>query len=58
MKALIRFPNESCYDEADIDMSLFSMTSDWPDEMFGWYKGNLIAIKKQNKSEEGSIIKK
>jgi hypothetical protein len=55
MKVFIRLPNESCYDEVDIDMSLFTVTSDWPDEMFGWYKGNLIAIKKQNKSEEGSI---
>lgn len=50
MKVFVRFPNESVYDEIDIDMSQFSMTSDWTDEMIGWYKGNLIAIKKQNKS--------
>ena len=50
MKMLIRFPNESAYDEVDIDMSLFTITSDWGDEWFGWYGGNLIAIKKQNKS--------
>jgi hypothetical protein len=50
MKVLVRFPNESTYDEIDVNMDLFTMTSDWPDEMFGWYEGNLIAIKKQNKS--------
>ena len=42
----VRFPNESEYFEVKIDIDLFNRTKEFEDEVFGWYKGNYICIKK------------
>jgi hypothetical protein len=45
-EVLVRFPNESEYIKITINWDEFTITSEFSDEYFGWYKGGLIAIKK------------
>jgi hypothetical protein len=45
-EALVRFPNESCYEKISIDLSQFNADKSFSDETFGWYKGTYIALKK------------
>jgi hypothetical protein len=45
-EALVRFPNESCYEKISIDLSQFNADKSFSDETFGWYKGTYISIKK------------
>jgi hypothetical protein len=47
VKKKIRLPNESMYDEIYIDMDEFRPANDYHDEIFGWYRANYIAIKKE-----------
>jgi len=43
---LVRFPNESEHYEMPLDMSLFKVIIEFNDEIFGWYDGSCISIKK------------
>ena len=45
-KMLVRFPNESFFEEVSIDMNKFKLEKEFVDEMFGWYGGLYISIKK------------
>jgi len=45
-KVLVRFPNESHYVLIDIDWGDFTLISDFPDEIFGKYRGITISVKK------------
>jgi hypothetical protein len=45
-KMLVRFPNESFFEEMLIDMDKFKLEKEFDDEMFGWYNGLFISIKK------------
>jgi hypothetical protein len=42
----VRFANESCHRVIPIDITEFEPRKDFKDEVFGWYKGVYIAIKK------------
>jgi hypothetical protein len=42
----IRLPNTDEYVEMEIDMTKFVKEFDTDTEIFGWYEGNYIAIKK------------
>ena len=42
----VRLPNETNYQEIKIDIDLFNLTREYEDEVYGWYKGNYICIKK------------
>ena len=46
-KMLVRFPNESFFEEVSIDINKFKLEKEFDDEMFGWYYGVYICIKKQ-----------
>lgn len=43
---LVRFPNESTYEEVKLDLDFFNLSSESTDEVFGRYKGTHIFIKK------------
>ena len=45
-KLWVRFPNESEHQEIDIDVDQFERRIEFDTEVFGWYEGNYIAIKK------------
>jgi len=45
-KISVRFPNESYYDEVSIDLNKFDVTNVFDHEIFGWYNGTAISIKK------------
>jgi hypothetical protein len=45
-KVLVRFPNESDPVEMLIDLTLFKPEKEFDTEVFGWYDGTYIAIKK------------
>jgi len=42
----VRFPNESEYQEIKVDMDKFERRSECDVEVFGWYDGTYISIKK------------
>lgn len=42
----IRLPNTDNYVQAELDMSKFTQDRETDIELFGWYEGNYIAIKK------------
>jgi hypothetical protein len=43
---LVRFPNESFFEEVLIETSEFQVVNEFEDESFGWYKGIYISLKK------------
>ena len=43
---LVRFPNESYWDEMKIDLSKFKQENEFDHEVFGWYEDIYISIKK------------
>ena len=45
-KVKVRFPNESYFEEMEINMSEFKPSTDFDDEVFGWYGDIYISIKK------------
>jgi hypothetical protein len=45
-KVLVRFPNESFFEEMLIDMGKFKLEKEFDDKMFGWYGEIYISIKK------------
>jgi hypothetical protein len=45
-KMLVRFPNESFFEEKYIDMNKFKPNKEFNDEIFGWYGDIYISIKK------------
>ena len=45
-KVLVRFPNESFFEEIFIDMNKFNPEKEFNDEIFGWYGDLYISIKK------------
>ena len=45
-EVLVRFPNETEYIPITINWNEFSITVEFSDEYFGWYKGGIVAIKK------------
>jgi hypothetical protein len=45
-KTLVRFPNESFFEELSIDFEKFEVSNEFPHEIFGWYDGTAISIKK------------
>lgn len=45
-KIHVRFPNESIYDEVLIDLEKFEISNEFEHEIFGWYNGTAISIKK------------
>lgn len=45
-KAWVRFPNESFFEEINLDLSEFKAEKDFDNEVFGWYKGTYISVKK------------
>ena len=46
-KSWVKFPNESFFEEIQIDLSQFVPEKEFSDEVFGWYKGKTyISIKK------------
>jgi hypothetical protein len=45
-KVNVRFPNESFFEEIEINMSEFKPTTEFDDEVFGWYGDIYISIKK------------
>ena len=47
MKHMIRFPNESCFQEASIDISKFKPEMYFENETFGWYGDIYISILKK-----------
>jgi hypothetical protein len=49
-KVLVRFPNESEYQELIINLDNFEKKNEFGDEIFGWYDGTYIAIKKDTLS--------
>jgi len=42
----VRFPNEGAYQEVELDIDKFERRNEFDDEVFGWYDGTYIAIKK------------
>lgn len=45
-KILVRFPNEDYFDDVKIDLEKFEVSNEFPHEIFGWYDGTAISIKK------------
>jgi hypothetical protein len=45
-KSWVRFPNESCFEEINLDPSEFKPVEDFQEESFGWYKGIYISVRK------------
>jgi hypothetical protein len=45
-KVKMRFPNESNFEDVVIDMKHFEPVNHFNDEVFGWYKGTYISLKK------------
>lgn len=43
---LVRYPNESNHNLMKIDLDDFERRIEFDDEVFGWYKGDYISIKK------------
>lgn len=43
---LVRFPNTDFFEEFLIDISKFKPQNEFQDEIFGWYDGTYISIKK------------
>lgn len=47
-KSWVRFPNESFFEEVQLDLSRFKPEKEFDDEIFGWYDDSIyISIKKQ-----------
>jgi hypothetical protein len=45
---LVRFPNEYFFTNLDVDLSKFRLDKEIGDELFGWYEGIYICIKKED----------
>lgn len=45
-KVLVRFPNESFFVEIDVNISDFIPEKVFENEVFGWYKGLYVSIKR------------
>jgi len=45
-KSWVRFPNEICFEEINLDLSEFKPVKDFHGEVFGWYKGIYISVRK------------
>jgi hypothetical protein len=45
-KQMVRFPNESIPFEIELDMDEFHLEKDFGDELFGYWRGVYISIKK------------
>jgi hypothetical protein len=45
-KVGVRFPNESFFEEIEINIVNFKPDKHFSDEIFGWYNGTYISIKK------------
>lgn len=45
-KVFVRFPNESFFVEIEIDFKDFKKSQEFDTEIFGWYNGLYISIKK------------
>jgi hypothetical protein len=45
-EALVRFPNESYFEDVTIDMNEFKPEQEFKDETFGWYKNTYVSISK------------
>lgn len=45
-KILVRLPNEDYFDYVKIDLEKFEVSNEFPHEIFGWYDGVAISIKK------------
>jgi len=45
-KQMVRFPNESIPFEIELDMNEFHLEKDFGDELFGYWRGVYISIKK------------
>ena len=45
-KISVRFPNESVYEDINIDLEKFTISNEFAHEYFGWYDGSAIALKK------------
>jgi hypothetical protein len=45
-KILVRFPNESNYEEANLNLEKFEISNEFEHEYFGWYDNTAIALKK------------
>lgn len=45
-KISVRFPNESFFEELSINLEKFEVSNEFPHEIFGWYNGTAISIKK------------
>jgi hypothetical protein len=45
-KSWVRFPNESCFEEINLGLSEFKPVEDFQEEVFGWYKGIYISVRK------------
>ena len=45
-KQMVRFPNESTPIEIDLDINEFQLEKDFGDEVFGYWRGVYISVKK------------
>lgn len=45
-KLLVRLPNETIYDEINLDLEKFEISNEFDHEFFGWYDGTAISLKK------------
>ena len=45
-KQMVRFPNESTPVEIDLDINEFQLEKDFGDEVFGYWRGVYISVKK------------
>lgn len=45
-KLSVRFPNESVYDEINLDLEKFTISNEFEHEYFGWYNDTAISLKK------------
>ena len=46
-KVKVRFPNESYFEEMEINMNDFKPNTEFEDEVFGWYGDIYVSIKKE-----------
>jgi hypothetical protein len=42
----VRFADDDTFHEMEINMKEFNLSSEYETELFGWYKGSFICIKK------------
>jgi hypothetical protein len=47
-KVEVRFPNECYFEEIEMDLNDFKPVNEFDDEVFGWFGGIYISMKKNN----------